>query len=345
MGVWYCNREDVKSSLDIPITAGRNGQIDREIEASSRLIEGRMHRVFYPTIATRYFDRPPANSAKPWRLWLDEDDELVSVLTVTAGGVEIPGSDYFLGPANDGPPWLYIELDQDGDTPSWDTNGTGSQRDIVITGTFGWREDSEAAGALAAAVGTTTTATITVSDSAAIGVGQLIKIGSERMIVTGKSLVDTTQNLSGTLASDSAAKTVLVGSGAAFTAGETILLDAERMLIEDIAGNNLIVKRAVDGSALAAHTASDVYAARSLTVQRGVLGTTAATHSSADAITRHVVPGPVRAWCIAETLNSLLQQSAGYSRVVGSGEGQREASGKGLDDLREEAFLACGRFV
>ena len=47
------------------------------------------------------------------------------------------------------------------------------------------------------------------------------------------------------------AETVPVTNGAAIAVGETILIDAERMLTVDIAGNNLIVKRGFDGSTLA----------------------------------------------------------------------------------------------
>ena len=47
------------------------------------------------------------------------------------------------------------------------------------------------------------------------------------------------------------------------------------MLITDIAGNNLIVKRQKSGSTLAAHTGSTIYAPRQVTITRGDLGTTA----------------------------------------------------------------------
>ena len=70
-------------------------------------------------------------------------------------------------------------------------------------------------------------------------------------------------------------------SGSGFNVGEVILVDSERMLIVDIAGNYLTVKRAWDGSVLAIHsTGADIYTLRLLTVTRGALGTTAGTHDT-----------------------------------------------------------------
>jgi hypothetical protein len=104
------------------------------------------------------------------------------------------------------------------------------------------------------------------------------------------------------------------------------------------------VKRAWDGSALATHAASaDIYAPRTLTVVRGALGTTAATHTTTTAVVKHIVPYPVRDLTIAEALNTVLQERSGYAREVGSGENSREASGRGLRDLRESVYTSHGR--
>jgi hypothetical protein len=92
MGVWYCTREDVKSSLDSKESARNNGQVDRAIESASRAVEGLTHRRFYPETDTRYFDWPNAQYARPWRLWLDQH-ELVSVATLSSGGTTIAASD------------------------------------------------------------------------------------------------------------------------------------------------------------------------------------------------------------------------------------------------------------
>lgn len=343
--VWYCTREAVKSATDSAETARNNAQLDRLIDASSRSIEQQMmHRKFYPTVATRRFAYPTeyTNPNRRWRVWLDEH-ELISVTSITSFDTVIPSTDYFLEPVNDGPPYTHVEIDLD--STSYFGHGTTHQRELVIVGTFGACEDTAPAGALAAAIATTTAPTCNVTDSALIGVGSLIKVDSERMIVTGRSMLTSGQTLQTALTASLANQTVVVTTGSAFFVGETILLDAERMLIEEIAGNNLIVRRAWDGSTLAAHTAPTIYVPRTLTVERGALGTTAATHASAAAVTVHTVPALINQLCIAEVITALQQESFAYGRVVGSGDGQREAEALGLEDLRERAYRAHGRMV
>ena len=125
---------------------------------------------------------------------------------------------------------------------------------------------------------------------------------------------------------------------------ETILVDAERMLVTDIAGVVATVKRAWDGTVLAAHTgALDVYAPRTLTVTRGAQGTTAATHDTAAPVSRLVVPPLVRDLAIAEAINRLLSEISGYARTVGSGENLRNASGAGLKLIRDDVVTRYGR--
>jgi hypothetical protein len=104
------------------------------------------------------------------------------------------------------------------------------------------------------------------------------------------------------------------------------------------------VKRAWDGSTIAAHTAgATIYAPRTLTVTRGALGTTAAAHATSSTAYRWDPPGPVRQLVIAEALTDLLQGRSGYARTAGSGENERETSGRGLADLRQRVYVSHGR--
>lgn len=339
MGVYYCTREDVKAALDYKETARNNAQIDRLIEAASRRIETMCHRRFYPEIDTRYFDWPNKTSYRSWRLWLDAD-ELISVTSISSAGTSIPSTDYFLEPVNAGPPYTRVDLDLSSNS----TFGGGAtwQRDITITGVFGHSAEETTAGTLAENLDSSETG-VDVSDSAAIGVGSLIKIDDERMQVTGKTMLTTGQTTQGALTASQADVTVAVTTGSSYIVGETILVDFERMLVVDIAGNNLIVKRAWDGSVLAGHSGSaTIYAPRTLTVTRGVLGTTAATHSTSTAIAKHVVPGPVTELAIAEVQTILQQEESAYARSVGSGESMF-ASGRGLSGLRTQVVGSHGR--
>lgn len=340
MGVWYTSREAVKSATDFAETARNNGQVDRAIEAASRAVEGLLKRRFYPWTGTRTFDWPHPSQGTPWRLWLDQH-ELVSATTVTAGGTTVSSSDYLLRP-DDGPPFTHVEIDLASSAAY--SSGDSHQRAIAIEGVWGHLDEAEV-GALGEALdGSETAVDVNGPAAAAAGVGSILRVGSERMTVTGRRMTDTGQNTAADLAASKAAETVAVADGTGFAVGELLLVGAERMLVVDIAGNSLIVKRAFDGSTLASHSSgTDVYASRTLTVTRGVLGTTAAAHDDAATVYLHRPPGLVVALATGEAVNLLQQESAGYARTVGTGENQREATGRGLRQLRADAVTAHGR--
>jgi hypothetical protein len=347
MGVWYATREDVKSALDLKETSRSDAQVDRTIEAASRDVEGLLHRRFYPEVDTRYFDWPD-QYARPWRLWLDQS-ELIELTAISSGGVTIPTGNVNPEPNRSGTPFNRVEIQISSDSAFG--GGSTTQRDITITGLWGYRNDESPAGSAAAGISNTAT-TLTVHDASAIGVGQLLRIGTERLIVTGRAMTSTSQTLQADLTEKKNAETVTVTDGTAFTAGEVILIDAERMRIVDVAGNNLVVDRAWDGSTLAAHSGSTIYASRRLTVTRGALGTTAAAIAQDAAIYRWDPPGPVRTLVIAEAVTTLLQESSGYARTTGVGSASRQVGGgnvtktqygTGLEALREMVYTSHGR--
>lgn len=351
VSVFYATREDVKSALDVKETARNNRQIDRLIDFASRSIEGLCHRKFYPELDTRYFAWPDDQMGRSYRLWLNKD-ELISVTSVTAGGTTIASTDYFLEPVNSGPPYTRLEIDLS--SSAYFDVGDTHQRNIAITGTFGYRDDSESAGTLAEVLDSSETS-VDVSDASLIGVGDVIKIDDERMIVTNKQMVTSGQSLQTTVTAMTNSETIAVTDGTAYAVDEVILIDSERMLIVDIAGNNLTVKRAWDGSTLAAHNSgATIYALRTLTVTRGALGTTAAAHNSATAITRHVVPSGIRTLCVAEVVWALQQETSGFGRFVGAGMGttfgkdddrRLLASAYAIEDLRNVTRARYGRSV
>ena len=296
--VAYCSREDVKSAADILQTADYNVHVDSAITAARADVDRLCKRRFYNVDETHYWDWPNFTAAYPWRIWFDEAelaDTTVNVPVVTTGGTVIPSSAIFWGPWNYSPPFRYLELNRSqsysfgvGDTP---------QRDVAIAGTFGYWTQSRPAGALAA-MATSSVTTITVSDSSAIGVGDTITIGSERILVSDRAFADTGQAQTGggcstALANDNILQ---VSTGADLHAGELLQLDAEVMLATSITGNYATVIRAYDGTALAEHSNAEVYAARLLTVLRGQFGTTAASQSMSAAITALLYPGQVASW-------------------------------------------------
>lgn len=344
MGIVYATREDVMRAVDSKETARNAGQIDRGLEAASRSIDALCHRRFYPEIATRSFDWPNSQRAAPWRLWLDAN-ELISVSAVTSGGSSISTADVLLEPNEYGPPYNRLELNLSSSAAFG--GGDTHQRDITVTGLYGYRADESTVGTIVEGLDTSETGIdVNAATSAAVGVGSLLRVDSERMQVTGRSQLDTGQNLGGNLDAKASTVTVPVADGTQFATGEVILIDAERMLIVDIAGTNLIVKRGWDGSVLAAHTTgADIYAPRTLTVTRAALGTTAASHSTAAPVYRWDPPGPVQTLAIAETLNMLGLEQASYSVVLRAGEtgGERTRDQRGLQALRTQVYDAYGR--
>lgn len=346
---WYVTRGRVKRVLDIAETARRNADVDDAIEAASINVEGLLHRRFYPRAGTERFDWPPSpRTGNAYRLRLD-DRELASSsgLTVTTdnGATTLTAGQYLLKPEQ-GPPYTTLEINL-GDAGSL-SSSTTHQRAVAITAAapygFGYQIDDRRAGALAANISSTSATTCAITDSSVLDVGSILLCDSERMIVTGRLLLTTGQTLLSSVDSDAAGQSLSVTDGTSFFVGEMLTIGSERVRIDDIAGNTLIVERAVDGSTLAAHTSgTTIYAPRTLTIERGSLGTTAATHTSATALYYHAPPAIVAALTTAYALNQLLQQGAGYARVSGSGDNQKEFTGRGVRELEADAIAAVGR--
>lgn len=347
MGVWYATREDVMRALDSKETARNAGQIDRALESASRSVEGLCKRVtFAPTTATKSFPYPGPQTGTSWRLWLNANT-LISVTTLSSGGTTIAAADCFLEPNEYGPPYTHIEIDLDSSAAF--SSGDTHQRAITITGLWGYTNDETNVGTLAAAISSTTATTVSVTGaaSALLGVGSVIRVDNERVIVTARTMATTSQTLGGNLTAQANNVTVAVTDGTAYAIDETLLIDSERMLIVDIAGNNLTVKRAWDGSVLAAHTAgATIYAPRTLTVTRGALGTTAATHSNGATVNRWDPPGLVQDLTIAEAEARLTNEQAAYAKTRRTGDGgisERATDATALPSLRQQVYTAHGR--
>lgn len=340
-GFVYANREDVKNALDVLETSRADSQIDRNLRTATDSIEGLLHRTFYPEIDTRYFDWPNRQYTRPWKLWLDEM-ELISVSSLVSGGTALTeGTDFFLrNEAGDSKaPFNHIEINLGSNSAF--SAGDSFQRSLVVTGLWaGCVEDLSDAGTLDGAI--TTDTTLSLSDGSLVGIGDLIKIESERIVITKRHFVDSTLNISSDVSQN--VDTIPTSDGTAFNKGELILIGSEKMLITDIAGNNLLVKRAWDGSTLAAHTsADDIYVSRQFTAVRATLGTTIANHADTTAVNKFNVPPLINDLAIGETLVNLLQQRTGMARTIASGDAVKEVRGVGLADLRRQAMETYGR--
>jgi hypothetical protein len=171
-----------------------------------------------------------------------------------------------------------------------------------------------------------------VTNAALIGVGDVLTIDSERMLAADRSMITSGQSQIGAGCSTALNNDdiLTVTDGTQFFVNETILLDSERMLIVDIAGNTLIVNRAWDGTTLTTHTAATIYANRQLTVTRGDFGTMATTHADGATISVNTPPSMVRDLTRAEAVVQTLEETGGYTGSHGSGENKVKSIGQSL---------------
>lgn len=335
---WYVTRETVKAALDVKETARNDARIDRCIEAATDDVTGLTRRLFDPWTGTLRYDAPQGET-----LWFGRR-ALVRFDSIEIDGVSGDTANFTLLPIDDGPPYDGIRADS---TTSASLTGSTGTPSIAITGVHGYDLTELTAGAIAEALDASETQVdLDGGASAAVGVGSVIRVDDERMTVTGRSLLTTGVTLSANVSASKADTGVSVSSGAGVTAGETVTIDSERMTVDDIAGNTLIVRRAVDGTTLATHTSgATLYAPRTVTVTRGALGTTAATHSTSAAVYVWQPPALVGELALAYALTALGQSQAGYARSVGSGDNEREASGRGLRQIEADARRRFKRWM
>lgn len=375
MTIWrpcYCNRTEAQTAVDFKPGLDVNAALDRAITSAAENIDGQLHRVFFPSDDTRYFDWPPQGGsgggqyADPWRLWFDDND-LACMTKLVSGGVTIPLTAIFPQPWNNPaklrPYYTRIELDRS-QSYFFGNNGQTPQNNIGITATWGYGADADPAGTLAANVQVTDT-TVTVSDGSKAGPGDLIVLGygrgaatgnapyaaaiqpylGERVLVTDVAAVATglTQSGSGAGTLSNADQALSVTGSGSLNAGEVVVLDQEDMLVEQVVGGVATVRRAWNGTTLAAHSGATVYAYRQFSVLRAQLGTAAASYASGAVVNRHRVPQLVRDLAMAEASGQLLQEGSGYARTVGSGEAAAPAPGVALMDKWAETRARHGR--
>lgn len=350
--VCYCTREEVRRALDLKESARNTLQIDRAIQSSARSVEGRLRRKFYPVDDTRYFDWPNYDYSYPWRLEL-LDNELAGPATqVLAGTTPIPINQIFFGPwRNDpGPPFTFFELDRS-QSAAFGGNAPTPQRSIVVSGPFGFDLNKDPVTTLSAAISTAGATVITVADGSQVGAGAILVVDTERMLVQDTAMTSTGLTVSSGLASSPplASDAALTASGSTLNVNETILVDAERMLIVDSNGSTgYTVKRGWDGTPMATHApGATIYALRSLTVQRGALGTTAATHGNGVTVNRHRVPSLVKSVSIADAERQLIGEPSGYANVGGNSPVRQDSESRrsGLAQITDLAqlWLDCER--
>lgn len=124
-------------------------------------------------------------------------------------------------------------------------------------------------------------------------------VGQQTITIAGvwgwtRDTAPTTTTLSAAVTSTTAT-TVAVTSGAVFSPGNTIIVDAEQAYVRSISSNDL-------------------------TVIRGVNGTTAATHDNASAVARYEYPSDVVSVCSDVARVLYRDRDLGVTETLGSGE-------------------------
>jgi len=344
----YTTREAIKRALQIGETAENDQEIDRCIASTARIIDGYCHRTFYPMTATRKFDWPSIQGALPWRLWVDDCDVIsVSAISSTGGGA-IPVGNIFLENNRTGPPYDRIELNLS--SASAFGGGNTYQQSILVTGLFGYSNNETAVGTVIEALDASETAIdVDAATSSMVGVGSILRFDDERVIVTERDFLTTGATLAGNLDGQQKTVTVPVSNGALFARGEVVVLDSESVLVLRVVGNNLTVRRAYDGSVIAAHTSGiTIYGPRTLSVQRGALGTTAAVHLTGSTVNRWDPPPGPRQLNNAMAISDLMQEKTGWFRTMSAssnfgGTSRRSATMESIIDLRQQVTQQYGR--
>lgn len=175
--------------------ANDDAVMTRLLESASRFMDTATRRQFYPSLETDLYDLPRDI------LYLDSDKDLLELTTLTNGdGVVITSSDYVL--RSNRPPYWAISI-RDTSSVAWETNSAGSAEQVIsVNGVFGYHDNYTQrawllGGTLGAAMSDTTTLTFTSSAGHSLVVGQIVKIGSEFLNITGVSTNTITINARG----------------------------------------------------------------------------------------------------------------------------------------------------
>lgn len=192
----YTTLAAVKSLLNIAsIDTGDDGVINDLITQTSRYIDDKTGRRFYPSVETHKFNTPDDRE-----LWLDDD--LLSLTTLTNGdGDTIASTEYILQPANAYPKYAvrlkqvtneYFETDDEGD----------SEQVISVLGWWGFHQKfATRAWALGSILNenplNATDLTWTVDSGTLFIAGQIIKVENEIMNITAISTNDITVSVRG----------------------------------------------------------------------------------------------------------------------------------------------------
>src|SRR5688500_7507422 len=337
--IWYASLTEVQRAADIPSSALYDARVSNVLTQATDSVREACNRDFEPTLATRWFPWPQDQTQSPRRLLLGRNTLISMSAVVNGDGTAMDLADLKLvkvKTGDDGPPYNAIES-----AIAFCANTQFPSRSIGITGLYGYRNDEWA---ITTTVSDVSGTTVDVADSSQIGVGSIIRIGDERLVVRRRGWLNSGNAATINIDASESSDFFNVTDGTDYAPGELILIDSEQMEITDVAGNMLIVERAVNGSVLAAHTGVTlVNVNRRLTVQRGVLDTTSVATLSGATVNLFQFPGMVAQLCKGEALQIIAQDLASYGSRAGSGQGEMSMAVRAVPELRSRVIGRYGR--
>jgi hypothetical protein len=311
----YCTLAELMADLNLH-GARDEARMVQKIRAASRFIEGEIGQ-FIPSTETKKIY--PAMSGSELLT-----PPILAAITVQNYDTTLGSSDFRLHPG--APMWVNgpysgIVLENEGD---WDSDGND------ITARWGMYELSEAVG-LSGTLAAAGTATLAVTDGSKLSPGMALLMESEQLLVTGTNSTATDSTADLAVSVDGSSESVLtLTDGTKVAIGEVIKVDFEQMKVLDITGNDVLVERSWNGSAITAHsTGKSVYVYRTFDVKRGTNGTTAAAHSSV-AIYRYLAPADVNYLCVQ--IAALMMKKA-ETQFVGRGGNDDMGTGYWLNEF------------
>lgn len=321
----------------------RDQRVFDAIDFVSRDIESETDRRFIPRIETRYFDWPQQNLNPSWELELDED--LIELISITAASnddtpVSISLDDVYLGPPGATGSFNLITVKLSNNSRIY--SGISFQRAVAVTGLWGHSRNLKSGGLLGAGIDIDD-GQILCSDASRVNVGHTVMLDDEFLFVTDRSWSDTGAT-AGALTDSKNAVAVTSSNGTLHHEGEMILIEAEKMLIETIAGDVLGVIRSYDGTALAAHdTGKSIYAPRLLDVDRHVNGSEPAAHLINTSISLVEAHAGAAGLALAQSIVYLLNNESGWVRKVSGGESEMQVSMTDFEKMRKRVIASYQR--
>jgi hypothetical protein len=162
-------------------------QAEDAIGAASRAIDGQCGKAFFPTIATYYYDVPGPWFPRELQVYAD----LLEVTTLTNGDTTtIASTKYNLYPINDYPKKRIIL--KAAAAVNYEPNADNETEGVIsVYGVWGMHKNYSAAWLAATtlngAITTTTATTFNATSGTPLAAGQVIKVDTELMLITGVS--------------------------------------------------------------------------------------------------------------------------------------------------------------